>query len=125
MIRVLVVDDDPDIRQLVTFALNDEGYEVDEASDGAVALEIISRRPPEIILLDMKMPGMDGWEFARLYRQRHDVRSSIIVLTAAQDAARWAREIDADSYVAKPFDVKSLVECVLVIADKHRSKPSS
>lgn len=115
MTRVLVVDDEADIRQVLVYVLVDEGYEVEEASDGETALELIERRHPDIIILDMKMPAMDGWEFARRYRERHGHRAPIIVLTAAQDAARRGTDISAESYVPKPFDLDVLVEQVAVV----------
>ena len=106
MTRVLVIDDDSSIRQVITYALGDEGYEVDEASDGRAALESVSRRHPDVIVLDMKMPGMDGWEFARLYREHYGHKAPIIVLTAAKDAAQRAAEISAESFVSKPFELR-------------------
>lgn len=115
MTRVLVVDDEVDIRYVLAYVLADEGYDVDQASDGVSALELIERRHPDIIILDMKMPGMDGWEFAKLYRERYGNRAPIIVLTAAQDAARRGTEIMADSYVPKPFDLDVLLEHVAAI----------
>ncbi|HEX8229738.1 MAG TPA: response regulator transcription factor [Chloroflexia bacterium] len=112
MTRVLVVDDEVDIRQVLAYVLVDEGYEVDEASNGEAALELIERRHPDVIILDMKMPGIDGWEFARRYRDLYGNRAPIIVLTAAQDAARRGTDISAESYVPKPFDLDVLVERV-------------
>ena len=112
MARILVVDDDPNIRQVLAFALRDEGYAVDEAPDGRTALERVAREHPDVIILDMKMPRMDGWEFARRYRERHDHRAAIVVLTAAQDARRRALDIGAESCIAKPFDLDMLIERV-------------
>ena len=109
MTRVLVVDDEVDIRQVLVYVLLDEGYQVDEAPNGEAALELIERQHPDIIILDMKMPGMDGWEFARLYRERYGNRAPIIVLTAAHDAARRGTDISAEGYVPKPFDLDVLV----------------
>lgn len=116
MIRVLVIDDDPSIRQAVAYALEDEGYQVDEASDGQVALESVARQHPDVILLDMKMPGTDGWEFTKLYRERYDHQAPIIVITAAQDAAQRAADVEAESYLSKPFDLDVLLECVSAVA---------
>jgi DNA-binding response OmpR family regulator len=110
--RILVVDDDSSIRQVIAYALGDEGYEVDEASDGQTALESVGRQHPDLILLDMKMPGIDGWEFARLYRELYERTAPIIVLTAARDAAQRAWDIDAVSYIPKPFDLDALLERV-------------
>ena len=116
MTRILVIDDDPDIRQVIAYALGDEGYQVDQASDGRVALELVSHQHPDIILLDMRMPGMDGWEFAKLYHERYDRRAPIIVITAAQDAAQRGSDVSAASYVSKPFDLNVLLELVSAIA---------
>ncbi|HEY7036938.1 MAG TPA: response regulator transcription factor [Thermomicrobiales bacterium] len=112
MPRILVIDDDPSIREAVGFVLADEGFHVDEAANGLAALAAIDRHHPDLILLDMKMPIMDGWEFARCYRARHDRRAPIIVVTAAQDAAQRGADVDADDYLAKPFDLDVLVQRV-------------
>jgi DNA-binding response OmpR family regulator len=116
MIRVLVVDDDEAIRQVIVFALSDEGFQVDEARDGFTALEAVSRRDPDLILLDMRMPGMDGWEFVRHYRERHSRQAPIIVLTAAQDVAQRAAAVNAAGYLSKPFNLDTLLERVSAVA---------
>ena len=125
MTRILVIDDDPDIRHLITYALRDEGYDTDEASDGRAAMELIDRQHPDIILLDMRMPGMDGWEFAKAYRERYGDRAPIIVLTAAQDAARRAADVDAILYIEKPFDLDHLMEQVSAVASSGSTGQSS
>lgn len=111
-----MIEDELDIRRLIAYALGDEGYQVDEAPDGQTALELVGRQHPDIIILDMKMPGMDGWEFAKLYRERYGHQAPIIVLTAAQDAAQRGADVNAESYVPKPFDLDVLVERVSSIA---------
>ena len=110
-LRVLVVDDEPDIRATVSAMLEIEGYDVDEAANGADALHAVERRPPDLILLDMRMPIMDGWGFARALRERGH-GTPIVVMTAARDAARWAAEIAATSFVAKPFGFDDLITAV-------------
>ena len=114
---VLVVDDDPSIRELIGMALVDEGYEVEAAILGAAALEVISHARPSVILLDMRMPVMDGWEFARAYRGLPCPHVPIIVLTAARDAGQRAAEINAEGFLGKPFDLNEL----LVLVAKHAS----
>ena len=109
---VLVVEDDEALREVVTTALSDEGYAVHAAPNGQAALEVVDRVAPGVILLDMRMPVMDGWGFARVYRQRPGPHARIIVCTAAQDAARWAGEIDADAYLPKPFRLGELLDLV-------------
>ena len=121
MTRLLIVDDDPSIRRLVSYALGDEGYQVDEASDGLVALEMVGRLHPDIIILDMRMPGMDGWEFAKVYRERYERQVPIIVLTAAPDAAQRAADVNAQDYVPKPFDLDALLERISAIESRFKA----
>lgn len=110
--QILVVDDDPSIREFLELALVDEGYRVSCAANGEVALDLARQTPPDLILLDMRMPVMDGWEFARRYRESPPPWAPILVITAAVDAARRAAEIDADGYLAKPFDLAELLRTV-------------
>ena len=110
--RTLVVDDDHDIAELVRLALTDEGYEVVVASNGSAALLALETTPFDLILLDMRMPVMDGWEFARAYQARPAPRPPIVVVTAARDAGERAAEIDADGYISKPFSLEELLDAV-------------
>jgi two-component system, chemotaxis family, chemotaxis protein CheY len=109
---VLVVDDDESIRQFIRLALTMEGYEVLTAADGQAALDAVTARPPRLILLDMRMPVMDGWGFARAYRQRPGPHAAIVVLTAARDAAASAAAVEADDFLPKPFELKELLRLV-------------
>lgn len=110
--RVLVVDDDASIRQFIAMALKDSGYEVTTASHGREALESTQRSPPDVILLDMRMPVMDGWAFARAYRERPPPHAPVVVLTAARDAALSASEILADGFLPKLFELRDLLRIV-------------
>jgi two-component system chemotaxis response regulator CheY len=110
--RILVVDDDPGIREFVSETLADEGYEVVTAPDGAAALDLIRQGQPEVILLDMRMPVMDGWEFSRAYRELPGPHAPIIAVTAAPDAVARAAQIDADGYLAKPFELQQMLSLV-------------
>jgi len=109
---VLVVDDDRDIVNLVALVLGFAGYQVQTAADGQEALEAVGRGMPDLILLDMKMPVMDGWEFAKEFQAKYDLRTPIVVLTAATDARKRAEEIGAAGWVGKPFELETLVEVV-------------
>jgi len=117
--RTLVVDDDHDIAELVRLALTDEGYEVVVASNGSAALLAMETTPFDLILLDMRMPVMDGWEFARAFQARPEPRAPIVVVTAARDAGERAAEIDADGYISKPFSLEELLDAV-----KHHVRDS-
>lgn len=109
---VLVVDDDPDILDLMAEALLDAGYPVAKAKHGAEALERINEEEPQLILLDMRMPVMDGWTFAKVFRERYGRRIPIVVVTAAEDSRLRAAEIGADGHLGKPFDLEQLYEVV-------------
>lgn len=109
---VLVVEDDPSIRELVTLTLEDAGYQVREAANGRAALHECGLSPIDLILLDMRMPVMDGWAFAREYKATEVRHAPIVVLTAAEDAAARAAQIDANAYLGKPFDLNQLTTIV-------------
>ncbi|HEX5504211.1 MAG TPA: response regulator [Thermomicrobiales bacterium] len=108
---ILVVDDDPSIVATIQDILALEGYPVLTAGNGADALALAERVRPGLVLLDMRMPVLDGWGFARELRAR-GIAVPILVMTAAQNARRWAAEIEADGYVAKPFDLFELLDAV-------------
>lgn len=107
--RLLVVDDDVNIREMLDMVLASEGFEVIAAAHGAAALRLLDQVRPHVILLDMKMPVMDGWEFLRRYRELPGEKVPVVVLTAAQDDKRRAADVGADAYVAKPFAIDDLV----------------
>jgi CheY-like chemotaxis protein len=106
-----VIDDDPSILSTVTDILEFEGYRVITARNGVEGLQALQHERPSVILLDMRMPIMDGWAFARAIAAQ-ELHAPIVVMTAAQDAGRWAREIEASSFLAKPFNLIELLEAV-------------
>jgi CheY-like chemotaxis protein len=108
---VLVVDDDTSILDTVTSILSGEGYDVVSAATGEEALDAVARTRPLLILLDMRMPVMDGWAVARALRAQGN-RVPIVVMTAAESAKRWADEVGAEGYLAKPFGLDELLSIV-------------
>jgi CheY-like chemotaxis protein len=108
---ILIIDDDLSILETVSDILEFEGYPVARAMNGAEGLDMLEEVQPSLVLLDMRMPVLDGWEFARALQSR-GIRLPILVMTAAQDARRWAQEIGADAYIAKPFDMTELLSTV-------------
>jgi CheY-like chemotaxis protein len=108
---ILVVEDDEPIRSTVESVLADASYLVVTAPNGAAALDLAERQPPALILLDMNMPVMDGWAFARVYRERPGPRAPIVVMTAV-DAGRRAADVDAEAYLGKPFELAELLSLV-------------
>lgn len=118
---ILVVDDDVDVQTLVRDLLEAEGYDVSTANNGLAALEQLETARPALILLDMNMPGMNGWEFARAYRKAPSPHVPIIVFTAGPVAQVAAREINADGFIAKPFDILEL----LAVISRHLASQES
>jgi len=101
--------------------LVDAGYRVRTAVEGQAALARIVEEMPALILLDMRMPGMNGWDFAREFRARHGRAAPIVVVTAAENARASAAEIEADGWLSKPFDLDD----VLALAERHAGPPGS
>lgn len=114
---ILLVDDDEVILSAMEILLADEGYSVIVANNGKEALARIEAQAPCLILLDMRMPVMDGWTFADLYRRSPGPHAPIIVMTAAHDSRTRAEEIKADDFIAKPFDIDHLLELIHQYAD--------
>jgi two-component system, chemotaxis family, chemotaxis protein CheY len=108
---ILVVDDDPTILVTVCEALDLEGFPFVTATNGAEALEAVDRNDPSLVLLDMRMPVLDGWGFMGAVRER-GLNLSVVVMTAAADARRWAREIGAQGVLPKPFELDELLSAV-------------
>jgi len=107
--RLLVVDDDRHIREMAKLALEEEGYSVDTANDAEEALEAIRRNPPDLLVLDVMLPGQDGFELTREIRKTSNL--PIILLTARTDMVDKVvgLESGADDYVEKPFEMRELV----------------
>jgi CheY-like chemotaxis protein len=117
---LLIVEDDEDIRDAIAFILRHAGHEVLEVGHGREALDLIaSRGLPDLILLDMNMPIMNGWEFARELRARDGSRVPVVVITAAHDAQRSAEEIGAVGFIGKPFELEALVSTI----ERHLVRP--
>ena len=116
--RVLVVDDDPDIRELLFTALEDEGFEVVPAGNGQEALSIIKTFRPDVIVLDLMMPVMDGWQFANELRARDegDEEIPIVLLSAARDLKTHAKALAAADIIEKPFDLSELLPKIARVA---------
>lgn len=108
---ILVVDDEPAVIETVTQALTDEGYFAVGATDGAAALEILAYVQVDLILLDMHMPGFNGWQVAETLRSR-SVGTPIIVMTGTMKASQAAVEIGAVGFLEKPFSFDNLYEQV-------------
>jgi two-component system chemotaxis response regulator CheY len=118
---ILIVDDDPSIRKLVATTLEDvAGFELVEAADGAEALDLAATEAPAIVLLDIDMPGIDGYEACRRLRAETETAdTTIVMLTAAagEEAERAAEEAGADLFLTKPFSPLELLRLVSDLGD--------
>ncbi len=113
--RILVVEDDSDLRHSLAEVLEEEGYEVACAKDGEDALRQLDGPAPQAILLDLTMPGMDGWTFRSV--QRSDPRLAripTVVISAAyvSDPRGVARDLAPDGYLPKPFELQTLIDAL-------------
>lgn len=109
---ILVVDDDRDLLELIDVVLQREGYLVATATSGRDALEAVAQAMPDLILLDLKMPVMDGWEFARTFHARYAATPPIVVFTAADVDQDCVAEIGAAGSLSKPFELDELLATV-------------
>ena len=111
--KILVVDDEPDLLKVASFRLRKLGYEIIEATDGAKAMELIQEHRPHLILLDLRLPIMDGWEVCRRVKADDQLKNiPIIILTASAGAlnSEITKELKAEDLLVKPFEPDVLLE---------------
>ena len=122
---VLIVEDDRDIREMVAEYLGGHGYEVCQAQSGGDMRDVLERCLPDVVLLDVKLPGEDGLTLARYLRERYDV--GIIMVTAAREVIDRVvgLEIGADDYVTKPFDPRELLARVKSVMRRVQSRAAA
>ncbi len=125
MTTVLVVDDEPIVRDVVVRYLRKEGFDTLEAGDGDAARALIAGGAPELVVLDVMLPGTDGLSLCRWIRERGDL--PVIMLTARGDTADRivGLELGADDYVAKPFSARELVTRVKAVLRRAQPRPAS
>lgn len=119
MAKVLLVDDEPDILLMLRMSFEDEGHEVIMAADGRMGLERLKEHAPDVIVLDMMMPVVDGWGVLEAKQVEGD-STPVIVVSAKSDPkdCRRALELGAIEYVVKPFDLDRLLALVTAVADE-------
>lgn len=120
MAKLLVVDDDPHIRELVRVFLQNEGFDILEAADGQEALAIMETDQADLVILDIMMPRMDGWELCRELRKHYDI--PLFMLTAKGETAQKIKgfELGTDDYLVKPFEPAELVVRVKALLKRYR-----
>jgi two-component system chemotaxis response regulator CheY len=112
-LTVLIVDDDPSVLEVLELALSDEGYEVVVARDGREALERALANRPDLMLVDLMMPVMDGWQFVRECRKHDECGNTpVIILSAARNVDETVRELGVQAVIPKPFNVDHLLDLV-------------
>ncbi len=119
---ILLVDDDPDIREFVTYNLTKEGYHVVTAKDGAEGVEAVKKHRPDLVLLDVMMPGMDGIEACEAIRNNLDIAGTLIAFLSArgEDYSQVAGfDAGADDYITKPIRPKVLVSRVKALLRRN------
>lgn len=121
MTRIMVVDDDMHIREMVRHFLKLEGWEVLEAADGREALAVLADTPADLVILDIMMPGMDGWELCRELREQQE-NLPLLMLTAKGEASQVVKgfALGTDDYIAKPFDPMVLMARVKALLKRYR-----
>jgi DNA-binding response OmpR family regulator len=119
---ILVVEDEPSIREVVTLYLEREGFRVSTVFDGTAAITSLKRSPPDLVILDIMLPGIDGYEITQWLREQSDI--PIIMLTARRELSdRIAGlEMGADDYMVKPFSPQELVSRVRAVLRRTRGK---
>lgn len=120
--RILIVDDEASITEFVSYAMSKEGYLVDCASDGETALQMIEEKPYDLFILDIMLPGIDGYELCRRIRSKRD--TPILFLSARDGELNKVvgLELGADDYLAKPFGVRELLARTRALL--RRSQPA-
>ena len=118
---ILLVDDDPNISQLVSLYLSREGFEVTTAFSGDEALKKFKTAPPNLVLLDVMLPGMDGWQVCREVRKLSNI--PVIMLTAKDETFDkvLGLELGADDYIVKPFEPKELIARIKAVIRRYQS----
>lgn len=114
---VLIVEDDADLRQIIQWILEDEGFKVEIAGDGQEALDRARANKPSLVLLDMALPIIDGYGVAAGLRQIYGDNIAILTVTAAGHAEEKAQRVGAIGYVSKPFELDTLINAVKFAID--------
>lgn len=119
MLKILVVDDDTNISELISLYLNKEGYETREVADGKLAIQVFEEYKPDLVLLDIMLPGADGYDVCKEIRKHN--RTPIIMLTAKGEVFDkvLGLELGADDYMVKPFDPKELMARVKAVLRRN------
>jgi DNA-binding response OmpR family regulator len=116
MYKIMVVDDDPDILEVLYFNLKARGFAVTTVSSGQEALQAVPLEQPDLLLLDVIMPDLDGWEVLKIIKDHYDVSEMKVIMLTAKNTERdkliGTSILKADGYVTKPFDIDELLDFI-------------
>jgi len=118
--KILVVDDEISLQETLAYNLKKEGYEIETAGDGTTAIDLARAKKPDLIILDIMLPGLDGFEVCRILRQ--ETNTPVLMLTARDDEIDRVvgLEVGADDYLAKPFSMRELIARVKALLRRVR-----
>lgn len=125
MARILIAEDERDIRDLIVFTLEFGGFQVIAATNGQEAVELARQHRPDLILLDVRMPKMTGYEACRILKSQEETRSIPVVFLSAkgqESEIRQGMEAGADAYIIKPFAPDELIQQVKAILDRRNAR---
>ena len=116
--KIIIIEDEPDILEVLSYNLRREGFEILAASDGAQGLAMVKREKPDLVLLDLMLPGMDGVEVCTTIKKHHDTHNTLIIMVTAKGEESdivLGLGVGADDYISKPFSPKELVARVKAV----------
>jgi len=121
MAHILLVDDEAPLRDSLSYTLGKEGYQVTTAADGLTALKLFHKQVPDLILLDLMLPEVDGMELC--WRIRAFSKIPIVMLTAKDQEIdkKWGLEAGADDYITKPFNTRELLTRIETVLQRHET----
>lgn len=119
--RVLIADDEPTLRSLLKTNLQLEGFETLTASNGEEALRIIRDETPDVVLLDVMMPVMDGWQVLEELSKSHNRHTKVILVTAkaSTESQLQGWELGCDEYLTKPFDLDDMIDRIMEVVERN------
>jgi len=123
--RVLVVDDDPDVVEAVGVVLEDDGYRVETATDGPAALKSVLEAPPDLIVLDVRMPRLNGWEFCEIVRRQSHTRDVPVLFLTGRGEMRdqiTAMQVGGSGHLRKPFRIEDLRDKVRALTRETKTQ---
>ena len=123
--RVLVVDDDPEVVDAVSEALQGDGYRVETATDGASALKSVLEAPPDLIVLDVRMPNLNGWEFCEIVRRQSHTRDVPVLFLTGRGEMRdqiTAMQVGGSGHLRKPFRIEDLRDKVRALTRETKTQ---